>query len=105
MGCVFSGQHDVGRNFCIKWWIDNWIMTCNGCWLNVIIIPHKEEIIMGKGEDNRGRNTTKGFAWRKAVFKRDGYKCQHCGTDKKLCAHHIVEWFNDESLRYVVSNG
>lgn len=60
---------------------------------------------MGKGEDNRGRNTKEGFLWKNLVLERDCYKCQHCGTDKRLCAHHIIEWFDDESLRYVVSNG
>jgi len=27
--------------------------------------------------------------FRRQIFERDNYVCQECGTNKKLCAHHI----------------
>jgi len=45
-------------------------------------------------------------AFRFAVFKRDGFKCQKCGREKvKLEAHHIKRWADEPQLRYLVSNG
>lgn len=29
-------------------------------------------------------------ALRQAVFKRDSYTCQHCGSQDRLCADHII---------------
>ena len=43
--------------------------------------------------------------WRKAVYKRDGYKCQMCGTNINLHAHHKKEFAQFPGLRYEVSNG
>jgi hypothetical protein len=47
-------------------------------------------------------------AWRKAVYKRDRWKCRMpgCpGTDRRLNAHHIRRWADAPALRYVVGNG
>jgi hypothetical protein len=44
--------------------------------------------------------------WRIAVFARDAFRCQACGTvGKKIQAHHIKSWANFPHLRYEVSNG
>lgn len=45
-------------------------------------------------------------AWRKAVFSRDGYKCQFTTCKhKRLEAHHIIRWVDSPHLRFEVSNG
>ena len=44
--------------------------------------------------------------WRKQVFERDGYKCQHCPqVGGKLHADHIKPWSTHPELRYDVKNG
>jgi len=53
----------------------------------------------------RGRQSAIYFDWREDVFKRDGYKCQHCGTNDRLTSHHVVPWDESEELRFEVSNG
>lgn len=44
---------------------------------------------------------------RRAVLKRDGYKCQMpgCPNNKKLHVHHILTWAGYPHLRYTVDNG
>jgi hypothetical protein len=46
-------------------------------------------------------------AWRKGVFDRDSYTCQHCWiTDRdKLEAHHIIPWDESFELRVELTNG
>jgi hypothetical protein len=55
----------------------------------------------------RVRNKILYDAWRSAVYKRDGHKCQWPGCKKKkgLNAHHIRRWADNPSLRYFVDNG
>jgi len=49
--------------------------------------------------------------WRRKVFKRDNYTCQHCGACNgngktvELNAHHILPWKLYPKKRYVISNG
>jgi len=43
--------------------------------------------------------------WAMEVKKRDGLKCQHCGSQNNLHAHHIVKWKLDEKLRFDLDNG
>lgn len=56
-------------------------------------------------DDLHDRNSQRYKEWRLNVFKRDGFRCQECGTKKDIQAHHIKPWKNNKSLRYVVSNG
>ena len=42
--------------------------------------------------------------FRKSIFERDNYKCQECGTNKHLCAHHIKGRSEYPELSYDPSN-
>lgn len=45
--------------------------------------------------------------WRKAVLKRDGYKCQFpgCNKNQRLQVHHIKKYAEYPELKYIESNG
>ena len=43
--------------------------------------------------------------WRTKVYKRDGYKCQVCGSRKRTEAHHIKTWSRFPQLRFDINNG
>ncbi len=49
------------------------------------------------------------ITWRKAVYTRDGFRCQMPGCNprgrKVLHAHHIQRWADNPTLRFVVNNG
>lgn len=55
----------------------------------------------------RNFDTPEYTAWRAAVLKRDGHKCQmpNCKKRRRLQVHHIRRWADSPSLRYSVSNG
>lgn len=55
--------------------------------------------------NERARRSAELRKWRLAVYKRDGYRCQDCGTRNELHAHHIKYWSTHPELRFVVSNG
>ena len=55
--------------------------------------------------DKHDRNSDRYKRWRKAVFVRDNFQCQHCGIKKDIQAHHVKTWKRCEELRYDVSNG
>lgn len=74
----------------------------------------KRYVISITGENNKRfkgtkRNRNENYllkAWRKNVFMRDFYTCQHCQQKSgKLEAHHIKEWAKHPDLRYDISNG
>uniref|UniRef100_A0A6M3LMI4 Putative homing endonuclease n=1 Tax=viral metagenome TaxID=1070528 RepID=A0A6M3LMI4_9ZZZZ len=53
-----------------------------------------------------GRPMSRVAAWRSAVFERDGFRCQRCGTSGvKLNAHHITPWCLDSKKRFAANNG
>lgn len=62
-------------------------------------------------ERTRIRKTRKYAEWRRAVFARDNYTCQCCGSRSSsgnpvtLNAHHIRSFSNYPDLRFDVSNG
>lgn len=53
-----------------------------------------------------GRYDDKYNRFRKAVLKRDKYKCQFpdCRSKTKLHVHHIIRWSDSISGRYNTSN-
>lgn len=51
------------------------------------------------------RRSKKYIKWQKAVFIKDEYKCQHCGTKDKLVAHHKIPWRESKELRFEIDNG
>ena len=55
--------------------------------------------------DSHDRNSEQYKRWRSAVFSRDGYQCQKCGSKYDIQAHHVKTWSRHKSLRYDVSNG
>lgn len=57
-------------------------------------------------QNQRERSSGRYAAWRTAVFKRDGFKCQVCGrVGGTLNAHHIKPWADNPALRFDVKNG
>jgi len=64
----------------------------------------KENPISTKNELFRKRDNYK--EWRKEVFERDNYICQHCGKEGNILnAHHIYEFSKHKDKRLIVSNG
>lgn len=55
--------------------------------------------------DSAFRRTKQYRVWRKSVFERDNFTCQHCGSQDELQAHHIKSFAKFEKLRYKTSNG
>lgn len=53
------------------------------------------------------RRTPEYKAWRLAVFQRDKFTCQKCGSDKggDLRAHHLKPFCDFPELRFDVENG
>jgi len=47
--------------------------------------------------------------WRAAVYRRDRWTCTNCGTKAHgkgtIVAHHILDWENHPSERYITENG
>jgi len=57
-------------------------------------------------KNQRERSSGEYAAWRKDVFTRDNYTCQHCGQrGGSLNAHHIQPWAKYPDKRYAVENG
>lgn len=57
------------------------------------------------------RNSLENVIWRELVFERDDYTCQKCfsrngnGKKIKLNSHHILNFSNNEELRFNIDNG
>ena len=52
------------------------------------------------------RQTTDYRNWRKSIFDKNNYTCQRCKVrGGKLNAHHIVNFSDNEKLRYSIENG
>ena len=59
----------------------------------------------GRWEPVPGRGSPEAWAWRTAVFERDGYRCRKCQGTEELHAHHIKSWADFPDLRFDVDNG
>ena len=55
--------------------------------------------------NQKRRNDPRLIKWRKAVFERDSFKCQDCGSIGYLHAHHIIPVSKDCSRAFDVDNG
>jgi 5-methylcytosine-specific restriction endonuclease McrA len=53
----------------------------------------------------RDRNVMGYKKWRNAVFTRDNFRCQECGSKENLEAHHIKPFSVAPKLMYIVENG
>ena len=63
-------------------------------------------IDLEKVQDNQhDRKTIEYKLWKKAVYERDNYTCQHCGSENNLNAHHIKPYKDYHNLRATISNG
>ena len=69
----------------------------------VDVVDHMGNIRVGAA---RNRNSPAYAEWRQAVFERDNYTCQRCGTVREgIEAHHIKPWAHFPESRYDVGNG
>ena len=57
-------------------------------------------------ERMRARNNSSYAKWRKDVYAKDWYTCQCCGKSKNITkhAHHLINFADNEELRYDVNN-
>jgi len=73
--------------------------------------PRGEANFMWKGgvtsENIKARQSFEYQEWRRKVYERDNYTCQHCGDNKggNLNPHHIKSFAEYPELRYDVENG
>ncbi len=58
-----------------------------------------------KPSDSPNHRTWQYKHWRRQVFKRDNYTCQHCGATTNLQSHHIKPMCEYPILAYMPSNG
>ena len=43
--------------------------------------------------------------WRASVYKKDGWHCKLCDSNKNIVAHHIKSFTDYPELRYNIDNG
>lgn len=56
-------------------------------------------------ENARLRNSPEYKEWQLAVYKKDNYQCQKCGSVTDINAHHIYPWKYFPERRFDVTNG
>lgn len=74
----------------------------------MIVREERKLIVIPFWIEKRDTTTEEYYFWRKSVYLRDNYTCQHCGSKKELQAHHIIPWKNTKNrkwLRYDIDNG
>jgi len=64
----------------------------------------KKQRILKSTQNQLQRKSKEYKEWRKAVFERDNYTCQECGSKKDLHPHHIKHFAKFPKLRFVVTN-
>lgn len=109
------------RKYCSASCRSKYVMRRDGAWHKGIktgLVP-RSAFKKGSGGENHwnwkgGRGTIRHRLmqqsdyrdWRKAVFERDNYTCQHCGiTGVYVQADHIKPWAKYPKLRYRIDNG
>lgn len=71
-----------------------------------MIESRKGQEVWNKGKLESKRRFSRLYKqWRDAVKHRDGNKCQKCGSEKSLHAHHVKPWKEFEKLRFDIDNG
>lgn len=77
------------------------------CSCKALIGPLHPSFKHGKSRSNprAGRRAAKLRAWSRLVMERDGFRCQTCGSNRRLHAHHLKAFADFPRLRYVVENG
>lgn len=58
-----------------------------------------------KGENLKRRTNSPLTNWRAHVLARDGNRCQICGSEEYLQAHHIIPVRNSTEHKFNVRNG
>lgn len=56
-------------------------------------------------EHTRIKQTEEYKNWQQAVYKRDEWTCQKCGSKKLIVAHHIKLFSKFPELRFEINNG
>lgn len=71
------------------------------------LIERKKQVVFVNKfwKETRDRSSPRYKTWRTAVFARDGFRCQICGSKHLIQAHHIQHWRDNVELRYEVDNG
>lgn len=64
-----------------------------------------DEIKEHTGFKINNRYSSKCKTWANRIKSNANNKCEMCGSDKNLEAHHIIEWQYSISGRYDISNG
>lgn len=89
-----------------------YLKNCGICLMNIKaeVIDGKIVITQGKRPSERTnsdeRNSSRYRNWRKKVFERDNFTCQHCGQrGGELNAHHVKPFAKYKKLRFEVDNG
>lgn len=67
--------------------------------------PDKSTEEKNKDRTQRRHKEWDSVKWRKAVFLRDGFRCQLCGNKRNLNSHHLNCWSLFKDQRYDVNNG
>ena len=58
-----------------------------------------------KEKNKKDRKNILARRWRANILEMFNYKCDICGSTKKLHAHHLYNWADFEDLRYDLKNG
>ena len=64
-----------------------------------------QELKEASGFRINNRLSSKAKIWAKKIKKRANYKCEMCGSDSNLHAHHIIEWQYSIKGRLDLDNG
>ncbi|MDE2020985.1 MAG: HNH endonuclease, partial [Patescibacteria group bacterium] len=81
------------RKFCSHLCAEKWM------------VGPRASVWKGGSTKGRSKNSARQRKWARAVFERDKFRCQVCGSNRKLNAHHIKPYSTHPRLRFVVSNG